>query len=115
MMRLRFCESLMKFLQVVQDKLQIQYVYMYPFDIHIFSNCERFLGQYPSLLSSCFMYIIVKVLVLTNWYPRGTPFNHLGNITQLLCGQSTLTNGQGPGRFLVAFYDKLSAAVGLFL
>ena len=46
---------------------------------------------------------------------RGTPFNHLGHTTQLLCGQSALTNSQGPGRFLVTFYDKLSAAAGLFL
>ena len=45
---------------------------------------------------------------------RGTPFNHLVHITQLLCGQSTLTNGQGSEHFLVAFYDKLSAAAGLF-
>ena len=47
-------------------------------------------------------------------YARGTPFNHLGHTTQLLCGQSTLTNGQGSEHFLVAFYDKLSATAGLF-
>ena len=46
---------------------------------------------------------------------RGTPFNHLGHTTQLLCGQSALTNGQGSERFLVAFYNKLSASAGLFL
>ena len=45
---------------------------------------------------------------------RGTPFNHLGHTTQLLCGQSALTTGQGSERSLVAFYDKLSAAAGLF-
>ena len=47
-------------------------------------------------------------------YARGTPFNHLGHTTQLLCGQSALTTGQGSERSLVAFYDKLSAAAGLF-
>ena len=47
--------------------------------------------------------------------PGVPPFNHLGHTTQLLCGQSALTNGQGSERFLVDFYDKLSAAVGLFL
>ena len=45
---------------------------------------------------------------------RGTPFNHMGHTAQLLCGQSTLTNGQGSEHFLVAFYDKFSAAAGLF-
>ena len=29
---------------------------------------------------------------------RGTPFNHLGHTTQLLCGQSALTNSQGSER-----------------
>ena len=47
-------------------------------------------------------------------YARGTPFNHLGHTTQLLCGQSTLTTGQGSEHFVVAFYDKLSATAGLF-
>ena len=47
-------------------------------------------------------------------YARGTPFNHLGHTTQLLCGQSALTTGQGSEHFLVAFYDKLSATAGLF-
>ena len=45
---------------------------------------------------------------------RGTPFNHLGHTTQLLCGQGALTIGWDSERSLVAFYDKLSAAVGLF-
>ena len=45
---------------------------------------------------------------------RATPFNYLGHTTQLLYGQSALTTGQGSERFLVAFYDKLSAAAGLF-
>ena len=45
---------------------------------------------------------------------RGTPFNHLGHTTQLLCVQSALTSGQGSEHFLVTFYDKLSAAAGLF-
>ena len=45
---------------------------------------------------------------------RGTPFNHLGHTTQSLCGQSVLATGQDSERFLVAFYDKLIAAVGLF-
>ena len=45
---------------------------------------------------------------------RGTPFNHLGHTSQLLCGQSALTTGQGSERYLVAFYDKLSATAGLF-
>ena len=45
---------------------------------------------------------------------RGTPFNHLGHTTQLLCRLSALTIGQDSERSLVAFYDKLSTATGLF-
>ena len=46
---------------------------------------------------------------------RVTPFNHPRHTTQLLGGQSALTTGQSSERFLVDFYDKLSAAAGLFL
>ena len=43
-----------------------------------------------------------------------TPFNHLGHATQLLYGQSALVPDQDTEHYLVAFYDKLKAAAGLF-
>ena len=48
-------------------------------------------------------------------HARDTQFHHLEHTTQLLCGQSTLAKGQGSEHYLVvAFYDKLNAAVVLF-
>ena len=38
----------------------------------------------------------------------------MGHTTQLLCGYSALAPGLGSEHYLVAFYDKLSAAAGLF-
>ena len=45
---------------------------------------------------------------------RGTQFHHLEHITRLICEQSALAPGQGFEQYLVASYDRLSAAAGLF-
>ena len=47
-------------------------------------------------------------------HARGTTFHHLGHTTQLLGEQSALASSQSSEHYLVTFYDKLSAAAGLF-